>query len=156
MMRHKLCFLLALALAPVSLWAKPSVPMNFSLTSTSSEKVGDQTRYHVEVKFIPLTNSDRVTLQLMLPEKYRLLEGVSYWEGQVAINETLSKQLLIEGPSETPDSIRLLAEMEMGSARSSKVLTLRLSATEDLQSSSYPILIREKGEASETRRIRRE
>ena len=155
-MRRSFLLLLSVLLAPLALWAKPSAPMNISFQSLGSEKMGDQSRYRVEIKFVPLTASDRVTLQLMLPEKYRLLEGSSYWEGQVVANAALNKSLLIEGPTEKPDTIRLLAEMEMGSAKSSKVVTLKLNPLDGHQESVYPMIVLEKSSQSQVRRIRRE
>ena len=155
-MRHTIFLMLTVLMIPMVIWAKPSAPMNFSLESQGSEKVGDQTRYNVEIKFVPLTNSDRVTLQLMLPEKYRLLEGTSYWEGIVTKDEHLTRTLLIEGPTESSDTIKLMAEIEMGSAKSSKVVSLKLNPLDDHQQSVYPIVILEKSENSEARRIRRE
>ena len=92
----------------------------------------------------------------MLPEKYRLLEGTSYWEGIVTKDEHLTRTLLIEGPTESSDTIKLMAEIEMGSAKSSKVVSLKLNPLDDHQQSVYPIVILEKSENSEARRIRRE
>lgn len=155
-MRSLFLLLICVLSASSALWAKPSAPMNISFESLGVEKIGDQARYRVEIKFVPLTASDRVTLQLMLPEKYRLLEGTSYWDGLVLANASLNKSLLIEGPIDTPDTIRLLAEMEMGTAKSSKLVNLKLNPLEENKESVYPMIVLEKTNSTEVRRIRRE
>jgi hypothetical protein len=142
-----------------SLLAKASAPMKFSLEKSETESLGEQQRYTVMIKFTPLSKSERVMIKINLPNSYRLLEGIAYWEGIMEANAEFSKKLVIEGPTNAPAPISVDARMDFeGNSFSSRTLFVQLSPASPKEISAYPPLITNKSKADENskRVIRRE
>ena len=142
-----------------SLLAKASAPMKFSLEKSETESLGEQQRYTVTVAFTPLSDSKRVMIKINLPDSYRLLEGIAYWEGIMDANAEFTKKLVIEGPTNAPAPVSVDARMDFeGSSFSSRTLFVQLSPSTAKEISAYPPLITTKLKASEDGRrvIRRE
>jgi hypothetical protein len=141
-----------------SVLAKASAPMKFSLEKSEAESLGEQQRYTVTIKFSPLSKSERVMIKINLPDSYKLLEGIAYWEGIMETNAEFSKKLVIEGPTNTPAPVSVDARMDFeGSSFSSRTLFVQLTPESPKEISAYPPLVtnRLKAEENGKRVIRR-
>lgn len=138
--------------------AKPGVPLQFKVDNTNKENLGEITRYTVTITLTPLAKADRLSLDVKVPEGYRLLNGFKYWEGKVDARSTLSEKITLDGPTAAPLSLEVVATMHMGKAVSSKNSKVLLTPEEVENEKVYPQLDLEKSKAqgSEGRRIRRQ
>jgi|SaaInlStandDraft_1057018.scaffolds.fasta_scaffold17908_1 hypothetical protein len=158
MKRTLLTLILTLMVGALPLLAKPGVPLQFKLECSAKENLGEITRYTVELTVTPLAESDRVSLDVKVPEGYRLLNGFKYWEGKVVSRSTFKEKLTLDGPTSSPLDLEVKSTLHMGKAVSSKSLKLLLAPQESTDEVVYPQLDLqvEKTGKSEGRRIRRE
>lgn len=155
-MKAKLLALIVACTMTAPLWAKPSAPLQFQLSSNTTEALGETTRYTVSMSFTPLSQADRIIFQVEVPKGFTLMEGFRYWEGELTKHEAFAKTWTLEGPTESEGTFEVVAQMEMPSAKAAKALTVKLSPQAMKEKATYPALVIEKAKADGTRRIRRE
>lgn len=161
MNRSKPVLLIALAwitfVLPNCLWAKASAPMTLSLESKASESLGDQQRYEVTLSFKPLADAKLVTMIIDVPEGFKLLQGISYWEGQLPPHKNVEKKLLLEGPKSIDGELGFEAVMRFNATNlSAQKVRVQLAASQSVATSSYPKIVYNKSENNGTRRSKRE
>jgi len=158
MNRRPFIVVFTLFVGTLYLMAKPGIPLQFKLECSQRENLGEITRYTVDLTITPLAESDRLSLDVKVPEGYRLLNGFKYWEGKVSARSSFTEKLVIEGPTQSPQDVEILGVLHMGKAISSKTLKLRLGPEGEMTQEVYPqiTLERDKATDGEGRRIRRE
>jgi hypothetical protein len=143
------------------LLAKPKAPIEMSFEQKSLEPLGDEARYECEVVFTPLSSSDLVKVKLSVPESCQLVEGFSYWEGQLKAGESFKKTVVVHGPVADVHTLTVMGTMEMGSAKAMKSLDLSLNGSTVRQKAVFPLVPRtsqrtKSENGSSSRRINRE
>jgi len=134
----KWCLIIGLVF-PMLVLAKPRAPMVNKLHLTAIEQDQDTNVYQVQLDFTPLTESKRVIFSLKVPQKFKLIEGFTYWEGFLKPSESFQKILKLQGPLGKDGKIELTATMEMEGTKSTTRTSLDLTVNQVSKTSSEPI-----------------
>lgn len=118
--------LLALFMTTSSITAKPRQPLDAQLLLTSSSTTDDKSTYTLTFQCRPWIDSDKIKFQLDLPKEFELLEGFSFWEGQLNANTLFTKEIILKAPANKKGLIKVIAIMTNENSQSVKVNQVNL------------------------------
>lgn len=124
----RLWLILSLCVFAGSLTAKPSAPIQASLVLEKVTEVDGKREYTLKFSCVSLSNSEKATFMLHMPDDFVLHEGFHYWSGELNKGESFERTLVVSADASADEVLSVSSVLTLSeSNRFAKDVAYRLS-----------------------------